>query len=63
MPSMVAPTTNKAKIIKIKKNILAILVAPDSTPLNPKSPAMTAMMKKTNAYVSMIDPYEIVLNG
>ena len=49
MPSTTAPTTNKAKIIKIKKKILAIFDAPDSTPLKPSMPAITAITKKMNA--------------
>lgn len=49
MPNTVASTTRTANIIKMKKNILAILVAPDSTPLKPNKPATIAMIKNTIA--------------
>jgi hypothetical protein len=49
MPSNVAITTKIAKTKNMKKNILEILVAPDSMPLNPSKPATTAIMKNTIA--------------
>jgi len=49
IPSNVAITTKIANTKNMKKNILEILVAPDSMPLNPNKPATTAMMKNTIA--------------
>ena len=42
-------TMSSANKIKMKKNILEILVAPDSTPLKPNKPATIAMIKNTIA--------------
>jgi hypothetical protein len=41
------------RIRKMKKRILAIPVAAAAMPVNPKTAAMIAMMKKTNAQLSM----------
>ena len=49
MPKIAAATTANANMIKMKKKNLAILVAPDSTPLKPSKPAITAITKKTKA--------------
>ena len=46
MPKIAATTTASANRMKMKKNNLAILVAPDSTPLKPSKPAITAITKK-----------------
>lgn len=63
MPSTIAPTTSKAKTIKIKKKNLAILEAPDSTPLNPNMPAIRAITKKMMAQVSMGFPVKVSINN
>ena len=49
MPSNTPSPTNTARTKNIKKNTLAILDAPDSTPLNPNNPAITEITKKTIA--------------
>ena len=49
MPSNTPSPTNTARTKNIKKNTLAILDAPDSTPPNPNNPAITEITKNTIA--------------
>ena len=49
MPNNVIATTMTANIKKMKNNIFEILAAPDSTPLNPSIPAITAIIKNSMA--------------
>ena len=46
IPSITPSPTTIASAKNIKKNILAILDAPDSTLLNPNNPAITEITKK-----------------
>jgi hypothetical protein len=39
-----------------KKRTLEIVIATPSTPLNPNKPAMSAMIKKIIAHLSMFSP-------
>jgi hypothetical protein len=39
--------------IKMKKSTLAMVVAVPETPLNPKNPAIIAMIKKMTAHVNI----------
>ena len=49
MPNTIASKVRTANTMKIKKKTLAILEAPDSTPLKPIIPAITEITKNTKA--------------
>jgi hypothetical protein len=51
-PPKMRTTTKSTR--KIKKRILAMEAAPAAIPVNPKTPAMIAMMKKMTAHFNIV---------
>ena len=50
----------KKMATKIKNSTFAIVAEAAAIPVKPKSPAMTAMIKKTNAHQSIFTPFRII---